>query len=176
MASIRALSAQVDNNVPIGGTPSCIVYPAPAEGKEGDFELRGGFLHQLLKFYGLPNEDPNKHLKAFEFVSASMCPKNADMQILKLKAFPFSLEDHAKSWLFDLPSGHIESWDGMKTEFLTKYFPASKITIMRKQITGVQQGVDETFCPFYQRFKALLEGTLWIKCLKKHGHYLRTEH
>lgn len=153
--SIRALSAQVDD-IPVGGSPNCIVYPAAAAGKEGDFELKSGFLHQLPKFHGLPSEDPNKHLKAFEFVCNSMCPRNADMQVLQLKGFPFTLEDPAKSWLFDLPNGHITSWDRMKSEFLTKYFPASKVTLMRKQITGVQQGADESFCPFYQRFKALV--------------------
>ncbi|XP_004288934.1 PREDICTED: uncharacterized protein LOC101294799 [Fragaria vesca subsp. vesca] len=85
-----------------------------------------------------------------------MCPRNADINILKLKAFPFSLEDRAKSWLIDLPTGHIDSWEKMMSEFLTKYFPASKITVMRKQITGIQQGPEETFCAYYERFKALV--------------------
>nr|XP_011462101.1 PREDICTED: uncharacterized protein LOC101307874 [Fragaria vesca subsp. vesca] len=85
-----------------------------------------------------------------------MCPRNAYINILKLKAFPFSLEDRAKSWLIDLPAGHIDSWEKMMSEFLTKCFPASKITVMRKQITSIQQGPEETFCAYYERFKALV--------------------
>ena len=139
-----------------GNAPSCITYPEPAATKEGEFELKSGLLHQIPKFHGLSNEDPNKHLKSFQFVCVSMCPRNADINILKLKAFPFSLEDRAKSWLIDLPAGHIDSWEKMMSEFLTKYFPASKITVMRKQITGIQQGPEETFCAYYERFKALV--------------------
>lgn len=152
--TIRQLSSAPEGGV--GFAPSCVIYPAPAVGKTADFELKSGFLHHIPKFHGLSNEDPNKHLKEFQFVCDSMCPANADINILKLKAFPFSLEDKAKSWLFDLPSGHITSWETMVRVFLTKYFPASKITIMRKQITGIQQGVDESFCAYYERFKTLV--------------------
>uniref|UniRef100_UPI0005C9165C uncharacterized protein LOC105353166 n=1 Tax=Fragaria vesca subsp. vesca TaxID=101020 RepID=UPI0005C9165C len=110
--TIRQLSNSV---VPRAGgnAPSCITYPEPAANKEGEFELKSGFLHQIPKFHGLSNEDPNKHLKSFQFVCVSMCPRNADINILKLKAFPFSLEDRAKSWLIDLPAGHIDSWEKM---------------------------------------------------------------
>ncbi|KAK9901740.1 hypothetical protein M0R45_002012 [Rubus argutus] len=150
--TIRQLSNGTEGEV----APLCITYPEPAEGKEADFELKSGFLHHLPKFHGLNSEDPNKHLKEFQFVCGSMCPKNGDINILKMKAFPFSLEDRAKTWLFDLPAGHVNTWDRLKSEFLTKYFPASRITILRKQITGIQQAGDETFCAYYERFKSLV--------------------
>jgi len=150
--TIRQLSNGTEGEV----APLCITYPEPAEGKEADFELKSGFLHHLPKFHGLNSEDPNKHLKEFQFVCGSMCPKNGDINILKMKAFPFSLEDRAKTWLFDLPAGHVNTWDRLKSEFLTKYFPASRITILRKQITGIQQAGDETFCSYYERFKSLV--------------------
>ena len=150
--TIRQLSNGTEGEV----VPLCITYPEPAEGKEADFELKSGFLHHLPKFHGLNSEDPNKHLKEFQFVCGSMCPKNGDINILKMKAFPFSLDDRAKTWLFDLPAGHVNTWDKLKSEFLTKYFPASKVTILRKQITGIQQAVDETFCAYYERFKSLV--------------------
>ena len=150
--TIRQLSNGTEGEV----VPLCITYPEPAEGKEADFELKSGFLHHLPKFHGLNSEDPNKHLKEFQFVCGSMCPKNGDISILKMKAFPFSLEDRAKTWLFDLPAGHVNTWDKLKSEFLTKYFPASRITILRKQITGIQQAGDESFCAYYERFKSLV--------------------
>ena len=88
---------QLSNATEGGAAPLCITYPEPAEGKDADFELKSGFLHHLPKFHGLNNEDPNKHLKEFQFVCGSMCPKNGDINILKMKAFPFSLEDRAKT-------------------------------------------------------------------------------
>ena len=147
---------QLSNGTEGEAAPLCITYPEPAEGKEADFELKSGFLHHLPKFHGLNSEDPNKHLKEFQFVCGSMCPKNGDINILKMKAFPFSLEDRAKTWLFDLPAGHVNTWDRLKSEFLTKYFPASRITVLRKQITGIQQAGDETFRTYYERFKSLV--------------------
>ncbi|XP_062014166.1 uncharacterized protein LOC133730628 [Rosa rugosa] len=156
MAGLNQTIRQLSSSNEGGAAPTCIIYPEPADGKVAEFELKSGFLHHLPKFHGLMNEDANKHLKEFQFVCGSMCPQNADLNILKLKAFPFSLEDRAKTWLFDLPSRHVDSWDKMVNEFLTKYFPASRVTVLRKQITGIQQAADESFCSYYERFKTLV--------------------
>ena len=59
---------QLSNATEGGAAPLCITYPEPAVGKEADFELKSGFLHHLPKFHGLNSEDPNKHLKEFQFV------------------------------------------------------------------------------------------------------------
>ena len=80
----------------------------------------------------------------------------SDPVILKLRAFPFSLDDRAKTWLLNLPPGQVTSWETMKSEFLSKFFPASRITAMRKQITGIVQGHDENFGAYYERFKGLV--------------------
>ncbi|XP_062025882.1 uncharacterized protein LOC133742218 [Rosa rugosa] len=147
---------QLSNPTGGGAAPLCIAYPEPGEGLNDDFELKSGFLHHLPKFHGMSSEDTNKHLKEFEFVCGSMCPKGADINILKMKAFPFTLEDKAKTWLFELPAGTINTWDRMKGEFLTKYFPASKVTVLRKQISGITQGHEENFCNYWDRFKSLV--------------------
>lgn len=44
----------------------------------------------------------------------------------------------------------------MGREFLTRFFPASMITILRMQITGIKQKVDESYCTYYERFMALV--------------------
>ncbi|XP_068323130.1 uncharacterized protein [Pyrus communis] len=84
-------------------------------------------------------EDPNKHLKEFEVVCSSMTPVNVDGCILKMKAFPFSLMDKAKDWLYDLAPGTVTSWESMKRAFLEKFFPTSRIILLRKRISGIQQ-------------------------------------
>ncbi|XP_061993653.1 uncharacterized protein LOC133711564 [Rosa rugosa] len=153
MAGLNQTIRQLSSSNEGGAAPTCIIYPEPADGKVAEFELKSGFLHHLPKFHGLMNEDANKHLKEFQFVCGSMCPQNADLNILKLKAFPFSLEDRAKTWLFDLPSRHVDSWNKMVNEFLTK---GVTVTVLRKQINGIQQAVDESFCSYYERFKTLV--------------------
>ncbi|XP_024164475.1 uncharacterized protein LOC112171538 [Rosa chinensis] len=150
--TIRQLSS---STVP-GGIPTCITYPNPAEGLTANFELKSGLLHRLPTFYGLSMEDPNQHLMEFQFICLSMKPHLVDENILKLKACPFSLTDKAKQWLYELPSGHITSWDDMMKAFLDKYFPTSRIIMLRKKISGIQQGVDESYADYHERFKSFL--------------------
>ena len=101
-------------------------------------------------------EDPNKHPKEFEVVCSSMTPTNMDGNILKMKAFPFSLLEKAKDWLFELAPGTVTSWENMKKEFLEKFFPTSRVTLLRKKISGIQQGSGESFPAYYERFKTLV--------------------
>ncbi|KAM1391515.1 hypothetical protein ACFX2I_019226 [Malus domestica] len=62
-------------------------------------------------------EDPNKHLKEFEVVCSSMTFVNVDGSILKMKAFPLSLLEKAKDWLYELAPGTVTSWESMKQAF-----------------------------------------------------------
>ncbi|KAM2757198.1 hypothetical protein PS2_018978 [Malus domestica] len=90
-------------------TPLCIQYPRAAPEKTDEFELKSSLLHHIPKFHGLSMEDPNKHLKEFEVVCSSMTPVNVDSNILKMKAFPFSLLEKAKDWLYELAPGTVTS-------------------------------------------------------------------
>ncbi|CAN6687759.1 unnamed protein product [Malus baccata var. baccata] len=101
-------------------------------------------------------EDPNKHLKEFEVVCSSMTPINVDGSILKMKAFPFSLMEKAKDWLYELAPGTVTSWDSMKRAFLEKFFPTSRVILLRKRISGIQQEEGESFPTYYERFKSLV--------------------
>ncbi|CAN6718927.1 unnamed protein product [Malus baccata var. baccata] len=101
-------------------------------------------------------EEPNKHLKEFEVVCSSMTPINVDESILKMKAFPFSLMDKAKDWLYELAPGTVTSWESMKRAFLEKFFPTSRVILLRKRISGIQQEEGESFPTYYERFKSLV--------------------
>ena len=150
--SIKELSAsELDNAVPL-----CIQYPGAAAGKTDVFELKSSLLHHIPRYHGLSMEDPNKHLKEFEVVCSSMTPINVDGNILKMKAFPFSLMDKAKDWLYELAPGTVTSWESMKKAFLEKFFPTSRIIVLRKKISGIQQGPGESFPVYYERFKTLV--------------------
>ncbi|CAN6560014.1 unnamed protein product [Malus baccata var. baccata] len=133
--TLKELSASgLDNAAPL-----CIQYPTAAQGKTEEFELKSSLLHHIPKFHGLSMEDPNKHLKEFEMVCSSMTPVNVDGSILKMKAFPFSLMDKAKDWLYELAPGTVMSWESMKRAFLEKFFLTSLIILLRKKISGIQQ-------------------------------------
>ncbi|KAM1519914.1 hypothetical protein ACFX1Z_022665 [Malus domestica] len=150
--TIKELSASgLDNAAPL-----CIQYPAAAQGKTEEFELKSSLLHHIPKYHGLSMEDPNKHLKEFEVVCSSMTPINVDGSILKIKAFPFSLLEKAKDWLYELAPGTVTSWESMKRAFLEKFFPTSRVILLRKRISGIQQDEGESFPTYYERFKSLV--------------------
>ncbi|CAN6725405.1 unnamed protein product [Malus baccata var. baccata] len=128
----------------------------PTQGKTEEFELKSSLLHHILKYHGLSIEDPNKHLKVFEVVCSSMTPINVDRSILKMKAFPFSLMEKAKDWLYELAPGTVTSWESMKRAFLEKFFPTSRVILLRKRISGIQQDEGESFPTYYERFKSLV--------------------
>ncbi|KAM1230448.1 hypothetical protein ACFX11_040754 [Malus domestica] len=150
--TLKELSASGLDNA----TPLCIQYPAAAQGKTDEFELKSSLLHHIPKYHGLSMEDPNKHLKEFEVVCSIMTPINVYGSILKMKAFPFSLMDKAKDWLYELAPGTVTSWESMKRAFLEKFFPTSRIILLRKKISGIQQEEGESFPTYYERFKSLV--------------------
>ncbi|KAM2122520.1 hypothetical protein ACFX1Q_020185 [Malus domestica] len=150
--TIKELSASgLDNAAPL-----CIQNPAAAQGKTEEFELKSSLLHHISKYHGLSMEDPNKHLKEFEVVCSSMTPINVDGSILKMKAFPFSLLKKAKDWLYELAPGTVTSWENMKRAFLEKFFPTSRVILLGKRISGIQQDEGESFPTYYERFKSLV--------------------
>ncbi|CAN6586186.1 unnamed protein product [Malus baccata var. baccata] len=150
--TIKELSASgLDNAAPL-----CIQYPRAAPDKTAEFELKSSLLHHIPKYHGLSMEDPNKHLKEFEVVCSSMLPVNVDESILKMKAFPFSLQEKAKDWLYELAPGTVTSWESMKRAYLEKFFPTSRVILLRKRISGIQQDEGESFPTYYERFKSLV--------------------
>ncbi|RDY07193.1 hypothetical protein CR513_08734, partial [Mucuna pruriens] len=50
-----------------------------------------------------------------------------------MKVFPFSLDGAAKDWLYLQPI-LFNTWGDMKLMFLEKFFPASRIATIRKEI------------------------------------------
>ncbi|XP_058083360.1 uncharacterized protein LOC131231244 [Magnolia sinica] len=84
-----------------------------------------------------------------------MKPTGVTEEQIKLRAFPFSLKDSAKDWLYYLPSGSITTWNKMKRLFLEKYFLASRAANIRKEICGVRQHGGESLHEYWERFKKL---------------------
>ncbi|PIN27218.1 hypothetical protein CDL12_00011 [Handroanthus impetiginosus] len=115
--------------------PLCIDYPQ----LDIPFKLKSGLIHLLPTFRGLENEDPHP-----------LCYEQ-----MKLRAFPFSLADKAKDWLFYLSPGSIRTWTDMVSLFLDKFFPTSRATNIRKEICGVKQRDTETLHEYWERFKQL---------------------
>ena len=133
--------------------PTCITFPTLDA--TTTFELKSGLIHLLPTFHGLAGEDPHKYLKKLHVVCTSMKPTRVIEDQIKLRAFPFSLKDSTKNWLYYLPSGSIKTWNKMKRLFLEKYFLASRVANIRKEICGVRQHNEESLHEYWERFKKL---------------------
>nr|XP_027082386.1 uncharacterized protein LOC113704710 [Coffea arabica] len=83
-----------------------------------------------------------------------MKPQGVTEEQIKLRAFPFSLADK-EDWLFYMLSGSITTWEGLKWQFLEKFFPTSKTANIRKEICGVRQANGEILYEYWERFKQL---------------------
>uniref|UniRef100_A0A6N2NBX1 Reverse transcriptase n=1 Tax=Salix viminalis TaxID=40686 RepID=A0A6N2NBX1_SALVM len=150
MAQQRTLRELATPNV--NQQPLCIEFP----NIEVAFELKSGLIHLLPTFRGLAGEDPHKHLKEFHVVCSTMKPQGVSEEQSKLRAFPFSLVDKAKDWLYYLPSGSIRTWNELKKRFLEKFFPASRAGTIRKEISGIRQNNGETLYEYWERFNQLV--------------------
>ncbi|CAN6712728.1 unnamed protein product [Malus baccata var. baccata] len=62
----------------------------------------------------------------------------------------------AKDWLYELAPGTVTSWESMKRAFLEKFFPTSRVILLRKRISGIQQDEGESFPTYYECFKSLV--------------------
>nr|GEX02011.1 hypothetical protein [Tanacetum cinerariifolium] len=70
--------------------------------------------------------------------------------------FPFSLEVAARIWLEKEPPRSILTWDDLVSKFINQFFPPSKTTNLRNEITRFQQRFDESFSEAWDRFNDLL--------------------
>ncbi|XP_062103882.1 uncharacterized protein LOC133815002 [Humulus lupulus] len=104
----------------------------------------------------MPTEDPHLHLRLFIEVSDSFKLPGVTEDALRLKLFPYSLRDRARAWLNSLPSDSVSTWQELAKRFLMKYFPPTKNSKLRNEITSFQQLDEESLYEAWERFKELL--------------------
>ena len=74
---------------------------------------------------------------------------------IRLRLFPFSLRDKARSWLNSLPAHSLTSWDQVAQLFLEKFFPPAKTIQLRNEIFSFRQYEGESLYEVWERFKDL---------------------
>ncbi|GJZ89707.1 reverse transcriptase domain-containing protein, partial [Tanacetum coccineum] len=126
------------------------LHEAPTEGYEdaivvpeitaNNFELKHGLLTlvQNKHFFRLDKEDPHAHIRYFNKITSTMKFSNVPSTSVKLMLFPFSLEGAARIWLEKEPPRSILTWDDLVSKFINKFFPPSKTTNLRNEITRFQ--------------------------------------
>nr|GEV13702.1 reverse transcriptase domain-containing protein [Tanacetum cinerariifolium] len=75
---------------------------------------------------------------------------------IKLILFPYSLEDRARIWYEKEPLNSILTWDDLVNKFVNQFFPPSKTTHLKNEISRFTQRFKETFSEAWDRFKEFL--------------------
>ncbi|XP_024024257.1 uncharacterized protein LOC112092396 [Morus notabilis] len=119
-------------------------------------DFKPGMIALLPTFHGLENENPYVHIQEFEEVVATFYSRTEAANIVRLKFFPFSLKDKAKSWLYSLRPKFIGTWEEMTMTFFNKYFPHHKTNNLKRQISNFAQKENETLYQAWERFNDLL--------------------
>nr|GEZ72410.1 hypothetical protein [Tanacetum cinerariifolium] len=140
---------------PTEGYEDAIVVPAITT---DNFELKHGLLTlvQNQQFFGHDKEDPHAHIRYFNKITSTLKFPNVPNTSIKLMLFSFSLEGATRIWLEKELPRSILTWDDLVSKFINQFFPPSKTTSLRNEITNFQQRFDESFSEALDRFKDLL--------------------
>ncbi|GJQ99401.1 reverse transcriptase domain-containing protein [Tanacetum coccineum] len=106
----------------VAPTPgSAITIPKTAN----EFAIKGNHL-TLIKgnqFDGRTKTDPHKHIYEFLGICDMFKSRDTKNEDVRLMMFPLSLTGEAKTWLDELNKGTIETWDELRTTFISQFFP-----------------------------------------------------
>ncbi|GJV88131.1 reverse transcriptase domain-containing protein [Tanacetum coccineum] len=153
MADDRPMAEQLQ--APTGGFESAIVVPHI---NAQNFELKSSLINLVQNriFRGGNDEEPHAHIRHFESITNNQRYPDVPNTTIKLLLFPFSLDGVAKTWLDKEPPNSILTWDDLVSKFINFFFPPSKTTNLRNEITNFRQIAQESFSEAWERFKELL--------------------
>nr|GEV80102.1 reverse transcriptase domain-containing protein [Tanacetum cinerariifolium] len=125
---------------PTEGYEDAIVVPAITV---DNFELKHGLLTlvQNKQFFGHDKEDPYAHICYFNKITSTLKFPNVPNTLIKLMLFPFSLEGAVRIWLEKEPPRSIFTWGDLVSKFINQFFPPSKTTSLRNEITSSNNGL-----------------------------------
>ncbi|GJT85241.1 reverse transcriptase domain-containing protein [Tanacetum coccineum] len=151
MADNRTMAQMLQ--APIEGYEDAIVVPPI---NANNFELKQTLINLVQSNQFTGKQDPHNHLRFFNKVTSTFRHPEVPNTSIKLLLFPFSLEGEARTWLDKEPPRSILTWDDLVSKFINQFFPPSKTTYLRNEITTFYQKPNETFNEAWERFKGLL--------------------
>ncbi|KAJ9545830.1 hypothetical protein OSB04_025537 [Centaurea solstitialis] len=128
-------------------------------------EINKGLIKMIntISFDGEPSGNPYQHLEAFEDICDLF---NTREDEVKLRVFSFTLTNKAKDWFKKLPPGSITTWDDLKSVFLSRYFPISRVNKVKAEIRNFKQGTDN-LVKAWERLDSSCEGIFLYKSVKE---------
>nr|GEY40229.1 hypothetical protein [Tanacetum cinerariifolium] len=137
-----------------GYAEAIVVPPILAE----QFELKHSLINMMTsdQFFGLEKDNPHDHIRWFNKINSTIKYKDVPNSTIKLMPFPFSLAGAARRLLEKEPPRSILTWEDLVSKFINEFFPPSRTTNPRNEISNFQQRFDESFHEAWDRYKDLL--------------------
>nr|GEW53585.1 reverse transcriptase domain-containing protein [Tanacetum cinerariifolium] len=144
---------------PIEGYGEAIVIP---EILAENFVIKTNLfqLVQTNKFYGFKRDNPHTHISNFKRMTSTLKYKDVPNDAIKLMIFPYSLEGAARIWYEKEPPNSILTWDDLINKFVNQFFPPSKTTHLKNEISRFTQRFEKTFREAWECFKEMLRACL----------------
>ncbi|GKD35965.1 reverse transcriptase domain-containing protein, partial [Tanacetum coccineum] len=122
------------------------------------FEIKTNLLQlvQANPFYGRESENPHAHINSFKRITSTLRFRNVLNDVIKLMMFPYSLKGAAKTWYEKEPPNSILTWEDLVTKFENQFFPPSKTTHLKNEISRFTQKFEENFSEAWEQVKELL--------------------
>nr|GEU66061.1 reverse transcriptase domain-containing protein [Tanacetum cinerariifolium] len=76
--------------------------------------------------------------------------------VIKLMMFLYSLEGNARVWYDKEPPNSILTWEDLVNNFVNQFFPPSKTTHLKNEISRFTQRFEDTFREAWEQFKEML--------------------
>ncbi|GJU90751.1 reverse transcriptase domain-containing protein [Tanacetum coccineum] len=140
---------------PTEGYGEAIVIP---EINADHFEIKTNLLQlvQASPFHDFERENPHTHINNFKRITPTLKFRDLPNDVIKLMMFPYSLEGAARVWYDKEPPNSILTWEDLVTKFVNQFFPPSKTTHLKNEISRFTQKFKETFSEAWERFKEML--------------------
>ncbi|GJV98482.1 reverse transcriptase domain-containing protein [Tanacetum coccineum] len=122
------------------------------------FEIKTNLLQlvQANPFHGYERENPHARINSFKRITSSLRFRDVPNDVIKLMIFPYSLEGNARLWYEKEPPNSILTWEDLVTKFVNQFFPPSKTTHLKNEISCFTQKFEKTFSEAWERFKEML--------------------
>nr|GEW69790.1 reverse transcriptase domain-containing protein [Tanacetum cinerariifolium] len=151
MADNRTMAQMLQ--APIEGYEDAIIVP---QINANNFELKQTLINLVQSNQFTERQDPHNHLRFFNKVTSTFRHPEVPNTTIKLLLFPFSLEGESRIWLDKEPPRSILTWEDLGSKFINQFFPPSRTTYLRNEITNFLQKPNKTFNEAWERFKDLL--------------------
>ena len=131
--------------------PSYIVPPTK------EMVVRPYLVPLLPTFHGMESENLYTHIRKFEEVCNIFKEDTTIVDLMRLKIFPFTLNDKEKIWFNSLRPRTIRIWTEMQVGFLKKFFSNHRTNSLKRQISTISANENEKFYSCWERYMEALD-------------------